>query len=565
MNFKFPIEYIQNKNKITENLKVDLELLETTDENNKSMYELLLKPQTDIGKKHLKRWSEYYTTDIEYLKATQNILKKVSKLELNKELINETYNSWNDIKNDNNFICKYHYIGWDKIKWLNYSLIFMHILSVYNLSSPIVNLLSPFALFLVPYFLLKSMKVPITWKMYKVILIKQLKNHVIGQLFTSFHKVKLNQKMYILFCSGMYVYNFYQNILSCYNFYKNTYFITQKFELLRQYLNYTIENMKVYENIIEKHNKYNDFYTDIQKNRDQLEKFLNIIKNIPKKCITMKNIFKIGKIMKNFYKIYDSENLNNTLQFSFEFNGYIDNLKGLEKNMNKLNFTTFVKEKKKKTKLKMKDVYHPSIEKPIKNSINLNKNRIITGPNAAGKTTILKATILNTIFSQQIGMGFYKKCNLLPFHYIHCYINIPDTCGRDSLFQAEARRCKDILDIISEHSNKRHFCVFDELYSGTNPYEAISSAYGYLKYIIKNKNVKFLLTTHFINLCKLLEKENEIENNSMFTIIQNDIPKYHYKMIKGISNVKGGITVLKELDYPNEIIKLSKNIIKELN
>ena len=157
--------------------------------------------------------------------------------------------------------------------------------------------------------------------------------------------------------------------------------------------------------------------------------------------------------MKNFYKIYDSENLNNTLQFSFEFNGYIDNLKGLEKNMNKLNFTTFVKEKKKKTKLKMKDVYHPSIEKPIKNSINLNKNRIITGPNAAGKTTILKATILNTIFSQQIGMGFYKKCNLLPFHYIHCYINIPDTCGRDSLFQAEARRCKDILDII--RSRKR--------------------------------------------------------------------------------------------------------------
>jgi len=565
MNFKFPIEYIENKNKITENLKVDLELLETTDEKNKPMYELLLNPQTDVGKKNLKRWSEYYTTDVEYLKATQNILKKVSKLKLNTGLMDEMYTSWNDIKNDNNFICKYHYIGWDKIKFLNYSLIFMHVLSVYNLSSPVVNLLSPFALFLVPYFLLKSMRVPITWDMYKVILIKQLKNHVIGQLFTSFHKVKFNQKMYILFCSGMYVYNFYQNILSCYNFYKNTYFITQKFELLRQYLNYTIENMKVYENIIEKHNKYNEFYEDIQTNRYQLEKFLDIIKNIPKKCITMKNIFKIGKIMKNFYKLYDSEELNTTLEFSFGFNGYIDNLKGLEKNMHKLNFTKFVKEKKNKTKLKMIDVYHPSIEKPIKNSINLNKNRIITGPNAAGKTTILKATILNTIFSQQIGMGFYKKCNLLPFHHIHCYINIPDTCGRDSLFQAEARRCKDILDIINEHSNKRHLCVFDELYSGTNPYEAISAAYGYLTYIIKNKNVKFLLTTHFINLCKLLEKENEIENNSMHTVIKNDIPEYHYKIIKGVSNVKGGITVLKELDYPNEIIKLSRNIIKELN
>jgi len=563
VNFKLPIEYIKKKNKITESLKVDLELLETTDPNNKSMYELLLKPETEIGKDHLKKWSEYYTTDIDFLKDTQNIFKNISKLKLKKDLINETYTSWNEIKNDNNFVCKYHYIGWEKIKWLNYSLIFMHVLSVYNLSSPVVNLLSPFALFLVPYFLLKSMRVPITWKMYKVILIKQLKNHVIGQLFTSFHKVKANQKLYILFCAGMYVYNFYQNILSCYQFYKNTYFITQKFELLRQYLNYTIENMKIYENIIEKHQTHNEFYNDIKNNRKKLEDFLLVIKNIPKKCMTMKNVFQIGKIMKNFYKIYDSDDLGDILNFSFGFNGYIDNMKGLEKNIKKLSYTKFIKGNK--AKLKMKDVFHPSIKNPVKNSISLDKNRIITGPNAAGKTTILKATILNTIFSQQFGMGYYKKCQLLPFHFIHCYINIPDTCGRDSLFQAEARRCKDILDIVNEYSTKRHFCVFDELYSGTNPYEAISSAYGYLKYIIKNKNVKFLLTTHFINLCKLLEKEDEIENNCMNTIIENDIPHYHYKLIKGISNVKGGITVLKELNYPDEIISSSREIIKELN
>ena len=513
MNFKLPIEYIEKKNRIPESLKIDLELLEPNSPGNKPMYELLLNPQTEIGKNHLKKWSEFYTTDVEFLKNTQEIFKKISKLKLNKDLINETFTSYNDIKNDNNFIGKYHYIGWDKIKWLNYSLIFMQILSVYNLSSPVVNLMSPFALFLVPYFLLKGMKIPITWKMYRVILIKQLKNHAIGQLFTSFHKVKPNQKIYILFCAGMYVYNFYQNILSCYNFYKNTYFITQKFELLRQYLNYTIGNMKQYEKIIENYDKYSEFYKDIKDNREKLEDFLNVIKNIPKKCLTVKNVFKIGKIMKNFYKIYDSEELDSILNFSFGFNGYLDNLKGLEKNKNKLNFTKFVKDQK-KTKLRMKNVFHPSIKNPIKNSINLNKNRIITGPNAAGKTTILKATILNTIFSQQIGMGYYKKCEISPFHYIHCYINIPDTSGRDSLFQAEARRCKDILEIISDNPEKKHFCVFDELYSGTNPYEAISSAYGYLKYIIKNENVKFLLTTHFINLCKLLEKEKYIENQN---------------------------------------------------
>ena len=200
MNFKFPIEYVEEKNKISESLKVDLELLETTDVNNKAMYDMLLNPKTKVGKSHLKKWSEYYTTNVKYLKETQDIFKQVSKLSLNEKLIDDTFTSWEDIRNDNNFINKYHYIGWQKIKWLNYSLIFMHILSMYNLSSPVVNLLSPFALFLVPYFLLKSMRIPITWPMYKKILIKQLKNHALGQLFTSFHKVKMNQKVYILFC-----------------------------------------------------------------------------------------------------------------------------------------------------------------------------------------------------------------------------------------------------------------------------------------------------------------------------------------------------------------------------
>ena len=152
MNFKFPIEYISEKYKISDNLITDLELLETSEENSKPIYEILFQPKTKIGKQHLKnKWSKYYTTNIDYLKDSQEIYKKISKMELNSDIINETYDSWKDIKSDNNFINKYQYIGWEKIKWLNYSMVFMHILSIYNLSSPVVNLLSPFALFVKGY------------------------------------------------------------------------------------------------------------------------------------------------------------------------------------------------------------------------------------------------------------------------------------------------------------------------------------------------------------------------------------------------------------------------------
>ncbi len=64
---------------------------------------------------------------------------------------------------------------------------------------------------------------------------------------------------------------------------------------------------------------------------------------------------------------------------------------------------------------------------------------IITGPNASGKTTILKTTLINTILTQQFGCGFYSEATMYPFNHIHCYLNIPDTSGRDSLFQSETR------------------------------------------------------------------------------------------------------------------------------
>ena len=179
----------------------------------------------------------------------------------------------------------------------------------------------------------------------------------------------------------------------------------------------------------------------------------------------------------------------------------------------------------------------------IPNDINLKTNKIITGPNASGKTSILKNVITNLLISQQTGYGYYESAKITPFDHLHCYLNIPDTSSRDSLFQAEARRCLEILNNIKNNKHKRHFCIFDELFSGTNPYEAISSASSYLTTIADFSNVKFLLTTHFIRLCKQLDSNKTITNVNMKTDIINKNPKYHYKLITGISDIKGGATV----------------------
>jgi DNA mismatch repair ATPase MutS len=135
-------------------------------------------------------------------------------------------------------------------------------------------------------------------------------------------------------------------------------------------------------------------------------------------------------------------------------------------------------------------------------------------------------------------------------------LNIPDTSGRDSLFQAESRRCKEILDVIHENPDDRHFCIFDELYSGTNPEEASKAGYAFLCYLNKFSNVDFMLTTHYVSICNKFKDSDHIRNYKMDVRVQEDGTfHYTYKMKPGISKKKGALRVLKDMNYPAEIIE----------
>ena len=256
--------------------------------------------------------------------------------------------------------------------------------------------------------------------------------------------------------------------------------------------------------------------------------------------------------------MYQDEKYNAAIEYSFGFNGYIDCIEGLQDN---------IKEKKiqmceytaKGSKVKIKNNYYASLkdETPIRNDIHLKENMIITGPNASGKTTILKSVMLNIIFSQQFGCGFYESATIRPFDHIHCYLNIPDTSGRDSLFQAEARRCKEIIDCVNENKKETHFGIFDELYSGTNPDEAVVSATAFMEYMSKFKNVSCMLTTHYTKVCTNLNDKLRIVNMLMETSKNklNNTINFKYQLKQGISRVRGAFNILTEMNYPKEILQ----------
>jgi hypothetical protein len=303
--------------------------------------------------------------------------------------------------------------------------------------------------------------------------------------------------------------------------------------------------------------KYYGFCHDVSLNIDKLLLLKEELKDIKPFCFGVSKCFEVGYLLKCYYSLYSNVDYKSALNYAISFNGFIENMETLcfQVKQGILCFGTIC-EKEKATVFKGQR-YFVHCENPILNTLDLKKNIIITGPNASGKTTQLKSTAINIILTQQFGLGFYKSATLVPYTHIHSYLNIPDTSGRDSLFQAEARRCKEILDIIDNTEESRHFCIFDELFSGTNAEEATSASFGFLKYLQKNKNVDFILTTHFTKLCKKVKNEDnlQIENYKMDAELDGNKIVFRYKLVKGISKIKAAKLILLQMGFPIEVLQ----------
>ena len=576
-SFKLPIELIDNKVNINENIIEDLELKKfkfLEEDNNivkKNLYYNLLSPEFYLEEKNINNWANYYTNDINYLEDTQNLLEMFKpnvNINLEEDRIikplekyNKIYTNYEEIINNNNFIENYQYIDLPFLQKYNNDKKCMFCLSLYNLSSPLLSLLIPIICLILPFFIIKLQGYNISLKLYFNHLKIVFSNHIIGRLFSDFKDAPFSTKIYLLLSIIFYLFQIYQNIYFCKKYFTNIKYINNKLIELREYINETIKSFNNYLKYSENFSSYNKFNKTIINNRIILEDYYEKLKPIKNYKLHFSKIFELGDIMKNFYILYDNNSIVESLYFSFDYNTYIQNIIEIQKliKSKKINKCNFIKNEKNKN-TKFTNAYYCNLiddNKIVKNSYNLNNNLILTGPNAAGKTTLLKTTLFNIILCQQIGYGFFDDAEIKIYDFIHCYINIPDTSNRDSLFQAEAKQCKKILDFIEENSNKNHLCVFDELFSGTNPDEAVKSGYGYLKHI-NRKNVNFILTSHYYKLCKMLEKQDSKIKNYHMEIKKspnNEDFNFTYKLKKGISKVKGGIKVLNDLQFPESIIK----------
>ena len=611
-NFRLPISYLDSSELhcLSPIVAQDLELTIPGSEN--SIYDHLFKPTTHFGRNMIPKWSQYYTTNTKFLEDTQYLITKVQQMpnswstyspqyEGFKGVINQVKggvagsenptgsqpgspegrlrepqvpcpdyipnyekfsNIWHELKKDTFFLEKYGYLEWSMLEHFNENSSFLQCLSVVNVISPLISLFLPLIFIILPFIILKIQQVPINFTVYLEVLKSIAQNHFIGKALMSITSFSWDKAAYLGLTAGLYFLQIYQNVSICQRFYRNMITMNQHLIEIKEFVNRSIKQMETLLDVTEKLNSYKNFNETMLIHHNQLKNIESELSYIRPFEHSFKKFGESGYMLRCFYRLHSIIFYEQALRYAAGLEGYMENLRGICSNITMGNIA-MAKFSIDASGCSLTEQCYPPLlddsDNISRNTVDFNKNIILSGPNRSGKTTVLKTTALNIIFSQQVGCGFYSSASICPYTHSHSYLNIPDTSGRDSLFQAESRRCKEILDKITEAKVKgvesRHFCIFDELYSGTNPDEATKAGYGFLKYLTGFENVDFMLTTHYVKICKKFLKSEDVQNYKMYVkCLGNETYNYTYRMEPGISKIKGAAQVMRDMDYPQEII-----------
>lgn len=217
--------------------------------------------------------------------------------------------------------------------------------------------------------------------------------------------------------------------------------------------------------------------------------------------------------------------------------------------------------------VKLLGMRHPSIDigKCVANDVSLigGQNMIITGTNAGGKSVTIKGLILNVLMAQTCCIGCADVVVLTPLASVNAQINVPDATGHESLFEAEMHRCKRNLEGLCV--NQKSMIIMDEIFSSTNPLEAISGAYAVCKKMASYPNNLLVFTTHFNYLTKL-KKTGKFVNYKMDTRVGEDGEiEFTYKLVPGVNKHYLALELLKKNGFDSDIIEDALEIKKKLS
>lgn len=217
---------------------------------------------------------------------------------------------------------------------------------------------------------------------------------------------------------------------------------------------------------------------------------------------------------------------------------------------------------------------HPVIEKQlplgepyVANDVYLDEDKqqiiIITGPNMAGKSALLRQTALITLMSQIGCFVPAESAHIGVVDKIFTRVGASDNISvGESTFMIEMNEAADILN----NMTSRSLVLFDELGRGTSTYDGISIAWAIVEYIHEHPNAhaKTLFATHYHELNDMEQTYSRIKNYNVSVKEVGNKVIFLRKLVPGGSEHSFGIHVARMAGMPKGIVKRAEEILKIL-
>jgi len=216
---------------------------------------------------------------------------------------------------------------------------------------------------------------------------------------------------------------------------------------------------------------------------------------------------------------------------------------------------------------------HPVIERSmpsgkfVPNDVSLNQMTdevlIITGPNMAGKSTILRQTALIVLMAQMGSFVPADQARIGVVDRIFTRVGAMDDIRRgQSTFMVEMNETANILN----NATSKSLVILDEIGRGTSTYDGLAIAWAVTEDLVNKtgKGVKTLFATHYHELTDLAKTMPRVQNFSIAVREWNDSIIFLHKLIRGGTNRSYGIQVAALAGVPNGVVQRATEILKNI-
>jgi DNA mismatch repair protein MutS len=223
--------------------------------------------------------------------------------------------------------------------------------------------------------------------------------------------------------------------------------------------------------------------------------------------------------------------------------------------------------------LDIREGRHPVVEKRITgerfvpNSIVLDNSEnqvlIITGPNMAGKSTVLRQTALTVILAQMGAFVPAEQADIAVTDRIFTRVGALDNLSAgQSTFMVEMQETANIVNNATADS----LVILDEIGRGTSTYDGLSIAWAVAEFLhdLNGSGTRTLFATHYHELTELENRFARVKNFNIAVKEWNDEIIFLRKLVKGGTNRSYGIQVARLAGIPEPVIRRSKKILAQI-